>query len=292
MKKEITRIAPSPTGMMHIGTARTAYFNWLLARGSDGEFILRIDDTDQDRNDESTVSVIDEGLDWLGLDYDRRFRQAERGDRYREVADELLRSGKAHHAENGAILLKGGFDASWAGYDGKLMTPSEREERMLADQPLLRADGSPIYHFASVVDDVDFGITTIIRGSDHITNTFRQAAIFDAMGADKPAFSHVGLITYGKKKMSKRDGAASLLSYRDQGFDPDALLNAMLRMGWGPGKDDKSNAIITKDRAVQMFATEGKMKSSPSEFDPVKLAWFDKKYKGMKRSNEESMSPA
>lgn len=291
MTQEITRIAPSPTGMMHIGTARTAYFNWLAARATGGKFILRIDDTDETRNDESAVAVIDEGLNWLGLIADERYRQSDRKDLYAAAARRLLDEGKAYLAENGAVLLKAGLDASWTTHDGKVMVATAKEQALADDQPLLRADGTPIYHFASVFDDVDMGITLVIRGSDHISNTFRQAAIFRALGAEPPRFSHVGLITQGKKKMSKRDGAASLLNYRDEGTDPDALLNAMLRMGWGPTKDDKSTAILNRDQAVELFMTGGRMKSSPSEFDPVKLAWMDRKYKGAKRAAEATPSP-
>ena len=283
MSPETTRIAPSPTGMMHIGTARTAYFNWLAAKATGGQFLLRIDDTDATRNDEAAVAVIDEGLDWLGLVPDARFRQSDRHDLYADAAKRLLDSGKATLADNGAVLLAAGLDASWTTHDGKVMTPTAKEQALADGQPILRADGTPIYHFASVFDDVDMGITLVIRGSDHVSNTFRQAAIFRALGAEPPRFSHVGLITQGKKKLSKRDGAASLLSYRDAGYDPDALLNAMLRMGWGPTRDDKSTAILTREQAVEMFMTGGRMKSSPAEFDRVKLDWMDRKYKGAKR---------
>lgn len=289
MKAEITRIAPSPTGMMHIGTARTAYFNWLAARATGGKFILRIDDTDATRNDEAAVSVIDEGLSWLGLQADERFRQSDRQDVYAAVAEKLLDEGKAVRAENGAVLLADGLNASWTSYDGKAMIPTHKEQALADGQPILRADGTPIYHFASVVDDADTGITLVIRGSDHISNTFRQAAIFRALGKEPPVFSHVGLITQNKKKMSKRDGAASLLNYRDEGYDPDALLNAMLRMGWGPSRDDKSTAILTRDQAVEMFMTGGRMKSSPAEFDKQKLDWMDRKYKARKRASETSL---
>lgn len=288
MTAEITRIAPSPTGMMHIGTARTAYFNWLAARATAGTFILRIDDTDATRNDESAVAVIDEGLAWLGLNADERFRQSDRQDLYAATAERLLADGKAVRAENGAILLADGFDASWTTHEGRVMSPTHKEQALADGQPILRADGTPIYHFASVVDDVDMGITLVIRGSDHISNTFRQAAIFHALGADLPKFSHVGLITQGKKKMSKRDGAASLLNYRDEGYDPDALLNAMLRMGWGPSRDDKSTAILTREQATDMFMTGGRMKSSPAEFDRQKLDWMDRKYKAKKRDAEST----
>lgn len=282
MKAEITRIAPSPTGLMHLGTARTAYFNWLAARASGGRFILRIDDTDAARNDEAAVAVIDEGLAWLGLDHDERFRQSDRADAYAAAAQRLLDDGRAYRAENGAVLLAPGFDASWLANDGKAMTPTDKERALADDQVLIRGDGAPVYHFASVVDDAEKGITLIIRGVDHVTNTFRQAAIFRALGAEPPRFAHVGLITQGGKKMSKRDGAASLLAYRDAGYDPDAVLNALLRMGWGPSVDDKSAAILPRERALELFITGGRMKPSPAGFDLNKLDWFDRKYKAIK----------
>lgn len=282
MKAEITRIAPSPTGLMHLGTARTAYYNWLAARASGGRFILRIDDTDASRNDEAAVAVIDDGLAWLGLGHDERFRQSDRADVYAAAAERLLTDGRAYRAENGAVLLSPGFDPSWTANDGKVMTPTDKERALADDQVLIRGDGAPVYHFASVVDDADKGVTLIIRGVDHVSNTFRQAAIFRALGAEPPRFAHVGLITQGGKKMSKRDGAASLLSYRDAGYDPDAVLNALLRMGWGPSVDDKSAAILPRERALDLFLTGGRMKPSPAGFDLAKLDWFDRKYKAMK----------
>lgn len=287
MQAEITRIAPSPTGLMHLGTARTAYFNWLAARSSGGRFILRIDDTDAARNDEAAVAVIDDGLAWLGLDHDERFRQSERRAAYSAAADRLLAEGRAYRADNGAVLLSPGFDSSWTAHGGKVMTPTEKESALADDQVLIRGDGAPVYHFASVVDDAEKGITLIIRGADHISNTFRQASIFRALGAEPPRFAHVGLITQGGKKMSKRDGAASLLSYRDAGYDPDAVLNALLRMGWGPSVDDKSAAVLPRERALDLFLTGGKMKSSSAGFDQAKLDWFDRKYKTEKDRSPE-----
>lgn len=282
MTRYITRIAPSPTGDFHFGTARTAYFNWLAARGSDGKFILRIDDTDRERNNEESVDVIFKSMSWLGLDWDETFRQSDRIERYQEVAKGLVQSGKAYLADNGAVLLSPGMNAGWRTFDGTEMVASESAQKLADDQVLIRGDGMPIYHFASVVDDADYGVNLIIRGVDHVTNTFRQAAIFNALGADLPEFSHLGLIMKDKKKMSKRDSAASLLNWMEKGYDPDGVLNTMLRLGWGPSKDDKSTAIIDKQRAVKMFLAEGKMKSSNVSFDEAKMDSFDRKYKAQK----------
>lgn len=283
-----TRIAPSPTGDFHLGTARTAYFNWLATRASGGRFILRIDDTDLARNNEDSVRVILECMDWLGLDHDHMFRQSDRLDRYREVADILIRDGKAIIAENGAIVMQNGLAASWTDLIGGTQIPVTANHELASGQVLIKADGMPVYHFASTVDDIDCGVNLVLRGIDHHTNTFRHSAIYGAIGARMPDFAHLGLIMLNGKKMSKRDDAASLLSYRDAGVDPDAMLNFLLRLGWGPTRDDKSMAIIDRNRALDLFLTEGRMRSSPAGFDAAKLASFDRKFKARKREAEAS----
>jgi len=275
-----TRIAPSPTGDFHIGTARTAYFNWLAARATGGQFILRIDDTDLARNDDASVAVIHDCLDWLGLKPDAVHRQSARLSRYRAVADDLMDRGLAVRADNGGILMKGGSAASWRDLIGGDQVPGAKAHDLARDQVLIKADGMPVYHFASVVDDIDMGVNLVIRGMDHATNTYRHAGLYAALGADLPVFAHLGLITQGGKKLSKRDKSASLLGYRDDGIDPDAMLNFLLRMGWGPRQDDKSMRIIDRDRALSLFLDHGRMKSSPAALDLPKLVSFDRKYKG------------
>lgn len=277
-----TRVAPSPTGDFHIGTARTAYFNWLAARATGGRFLLRIDDTDLARNDAASVDVIHDCMNWLGLAPDDVFHQSSRLDRYRDVADSLISTGKALRADNGAVLMAGGASARWVDMISGDMIPNDKAHALAADQVLIKGDGMPVYHFASVIDDIDSGVNLVIRGMDHATNTYRHAGIYDALGADMPVFAHVGLIMFNKKKLSKRDAAASLLGYRDNGVDPDALLNFILRMGWGPSKDDKSVAIITRDMALDLFLDGGKMKASPAAMDLQKLTSFDRKYKARK----------
>jgi glutamyl-tRNA synthetase len=280
----ITRMAPSPTGDFHIGSARTAYFNWLAAKASGGRFILRIDDTDLARNDDAKIAVIHDCLDWLGLIPDAIFRQSHRLDVYLSAADRLLRDGLAVRADNGAILMKGGSAAPWRDLIGGDQSPSAKAHDLARDQVLIKADGMPVYHFASVVDDIDLGVNLVIRGMDHLTNTFRHAGIYAALGAALPDYAHVGLIMMDGKKMSKRDAAASLLGYRDAGVDPDAMLNFLLRMGWGPRHDDKSMAMIDRDRALDLFLDGGRMKASPATLDPAKLAAFDRKYRARKLS--------
>ena len=278
-----TRVAPSPTGDFHLGTARTAWFNWLAARASGGRFILRIDDTDLARNTEASVQVIFDCMDWLGLDFDETFRQSDRLNRYRGAASVLLSRGLAMEADNGAVLLKDGRAAPWHDIIGGAQLPGAKHHELAAGQVLIKADGMPTFHFATVIDDIDCGITHVIRGIDHHTNTFRHSAIHAAMGSTMPVHAHLGLIMMDGKKMSKRDAAASLLGYRDAGIDRDALLNFLLRMGWGPTRDDKSMSIIDRDRALELFLDHGRMRSSPAGFDAAKLASFDRKYKARKR---------
>lgn len=282
----ITRIAPSPTGDFHVGTARTALFNWLAARASGGRFLLRIDDTDLARNDEASVKVIHDCMDWLGLDYDDTFRQSDRLDRYRAVADDLIASGKAVRADNGGILLSGGVALPWTDRVGGTNTPVATHQALASDQVLIKADGMPVYHFASVVDDIDSGVNLVIRGIDHHTNTYRHTAIYGALGHPLPEFVHLGLIMLDGKKMSKRDAAASLLGYRDAGIDPDAMNNFLLRMGWGPKVDDKSTAMLDRSQALALFLDGGKMRNTPAAFDLAKLNSFDRKFKARKRSIE------
>lgn len=280
----VTRIAPSPTGDFHLGTARTAYFNWLAARASGGKFLLRIDDTDLARHNEDSVDVIHACMDWLGLDHDVTFRQSDRLDRYRAVAEDLIARGMARRADNGGILL-GEIDATaWTDLIGGMNEPGPQHHELARGQVLMKADGMPVYHFASVVDDIDSGVNLVIRGIDHHTNTYRHTAIYAALGAPLPQFAHLGLIMLSGKKLSKRDAAASLLGYRDEGIDPDGMLNFLLRMGWGPKVDDKSTALLDRAQALALFLDGGRMRSSPASFDRAKLDSFSRKHGARKRA--------
>ncbi len=283
--KYTTRIAPSPTGDMHIGTARTAYFNFLAARASGGKFILRIDDTDLKRNDSKYTDVILETLDWLGLDYDQLVYQSQRFDRYMEVAHKLINNDQATELENGAIgLFTDMIPNEWIDEIFGKMVVSDQEKDFSSGLILIKGDGSPSYHFASVIDDMDFGVNFIIRGQDHIQNTTKQISLFKNLDADIPKFAHVGLIHLKKKKLSKRDGAASMLQYKKNGIDPDAMLNFMLRIGWGPTIDDKSTRILGRDRALELFLDGGKMRAASSNMDINTLNSYDRKYKGRKKN--------
>lgn len=289
-----TRIAPSPTGDMHLGTARTAYFNWLAARATGGKFILRIDDTDQDRHNEDAVKVIYDTMEWLGLDYDQTFRQSQIKDMgiYDRAANDLLKAGLATRLDNGAVALviPDNMPDSWVDEVAGTVPVTDKAKQVIDGMILVKGDGWPTYHFSTVVDDAFMGINYVIRGKDHIDNTAKHIAIYLQMQKCNsasfvnftiPKYAHAGLIFKDKKKMSKRDAAASMLNYRDAGYNPDAMLNFMLRMGWGPTVDDKTTAIISRERALELFLTGGAMKNNEASFDQAKLDSFDRKYKAV-----------
>lgn len=318
MTPQTTRIAPSPTGLFHLGTARTAYINYLAAKSTGGEFIIRIDDTDTDRNKNEYIDIIFDSLDWLGLDHGRVYYQSKRLDIYREVARKLLDTGKAIELNNGAVALKSSVCLPESFTDtiaGNIQITQTNREQIDGKLILLRGGdntkfpniiddpkyGSPTYQFASVVDDFMMGITNVIRGVDHITNTPKQLAIyiwltyhnipkFTPIGGEQLKFTHLGLIFKDKKKLSKRDGAASLLWYKERGYSPEAILNWMLLLGWGlkvprdsAGSDNKAlqraaNAPINKAAAIELF-TKGTLKNSPCIYDINKLNWLQKQYK-------------
>ena len=302
----VTRFAPSPTGFLHIGGARTALFNWLFARHHGGKFLLRIEDTDRVRSTQPAIDAILDGLRWLGLDWDGdAVFQFARAARHAEVAHELLAKGHAYRcyataeeleamrAEQRAKKLPLRYDGRWRDRDPadapegapfviRLKAPTEGdatiEDRVqgpvtvrnaeLDDMVLLRSDGTPTYMLAVVVDDHDMGVTHIIRGDDHLNNAFRQLALIKAMGWPEPVYAHVPLI-HGQDgaKLSKRHGALGVEAYRDElGILPEALSNYLLRLGWGHGDDE----IISRSQAVEWFdlADVGR---SPSRFDTKKL---------------------
>ena len=293
----VTRIAPSPTGMMHIGTARTAWFNWLAARASGGKFLLRMDDTDTERNQKEAEQPIFDGLEWLGLNYDEFIRQSERASIYQNYANILLDSGSAFHAENGAIMLRWhDFQPrSWEDtIAGAIPISDKAVEEIDGKLCLIRGGeklGQATYQFASIVDDYVSGVNFIIRGTDHIANTAKQVAIWTALAngiAEEkplPKFAHIGLIFKDKKKMSKRDGAASVLDYQANGYDPDGILNFLLRLGWGPKIDDKASTFMDRQKAIAMFLSGGRMKSANANFDTQKLDFYDRSYKRMKSAS-------
>jgi glutamyl-tRNA synthetase len=301
----VTRFAPSPTGYLHIGGARTALFNWLYARGRGGKFLLRIEDTDRARSMQPAVDAILDGLKWLGLDWDGdAVSQFARKDRHAEVARQLLAEGKAYYcyaspqeldemrAAQKAAGKPVGYNGRWrdrpasdapegvppvirlkAPQTGETTVPDQVQgavtvqNAQLDDLILLRADGTPTYLLAVVVDDHDMGVTHVIRGDDHLTNTFRQVQIYQAMGWELPSFSHIPLI-HGPDgaKLSKRHGALGVEAYRDMGYLPEAVRNYLLRLGWGHGDDE----IISTEQALEWFDLPG-IGRSASRFDFAKL---------------------
>jgi glutamyl-tRNA synthetase len=305
-----TRFAPSPTGFLHIGGVRTALFSWLQARRHDGVFILRIEDTDRARSTEEAIQVILDGMEWLGLRPDEGpLYQTDRFDRYNEVADQLLAAGHAYHCycskqeldEMRAAQMAAGAKPR---YDGRcrdrttpregvapvlrFRTPDEGEvvvddkvrgrvvfdNRELDDLVLLRSDGVPTYNFSVVVDDVDMGITHVVRGDDHLNNTPRQINIYRALGAEPPVFAHVPMILGPDgAKLSKRHGAVSVLQYRQEGYLPEALLNYLVRLGWSHGDQE----IFSIEEMTRLFDI-GDVNKSASSFNPEKLLWLNQHY--------------
>ncbi len=295
-----TRIAPSPSGDMHLGTARTAYFNWLAARATGGKFMLRIDDTNADKSHPEYIQVILDTMDWLGLDYDTLAYQSQNNESYQTVINALLDSELARKLDNGAIALNpielaSSFTDEVAGRipisddDQKYINCVGSDGIILMRAPV-NGVAAPTYHFACVVDDINYDINYIIRGVDHITNTAKQIAIYEAIDrcgvfiepVTIPKYAHVGLISMAGKKLSKRDGAASMLTYRDKGYNPEAMLNFMARLGWGPKVDDKTTKMLPRQRMLELFFDGGHMRSPSSGLDLAKLDSFDRKYKAVK----------
>lgn len=307
----VTRFAPSPTGYLHIGGARTALFNWLYARHTNGKFLLRIEDTDRERSTDDAVEKIFDGLKWLNIDWDgEAVSQFGRRERHAEVALQLVAEGKAYYCyctpeELDQMREKARAEGRTVAYDRRwrdstatppegvkpvvrLKAPLEGETIIvdavqgevrvandkIDDMVLLRGDGTPTYMLAVVVDDHDMGVTHAIRGDDHLTNAFRQKVIYDAMGWETPTFAHIPLI-HGSdgKKLSKRHGALAASAYRDEGFLPEAMCNYLLRLGWGHGDDE----LIPRDKAIEWFDLDG-IGKAPARFDTTKLTALNYEY--------------
>ncbi|MDA9272152.1 glutamate--tRNA ligase family protein [bacterium] len=279
------RIAPSPTGRLHIGTIRCAYHNWLIAQQRpNSTFLVRIDDTDLERSQPELIQPIFDTLTKLGLNWDDTFQQSDRFDLYLSYAKRLIERGYAYR-DDGCIRLKAeslsDFSCDWVDTLSGDKPSNEQIDEYSKSQVIIKSDGSPAYNFASTVDDYCERVTWIVRGVDHISNTYKQALIFrilfdlDDYGDCMPMFSHVGLVCHKTgKKLSKRDSDEMNL----EGINTDALLNYVLRLGWSPTEDTKANNIIDKDKAITLFLEGGKMKSNNAKIDLAKLEWYDKKY--------------
>ena len=268
------RFAPSPTGVLHIGGARTALYNWLLARGSGGEFVLRIEDTDRERSTPENVELILDALRWLELDWDEGpVSQWERRERHSEAVRQLLESGHAYEDE-GAVRFRVPDEGEITFQDavlGEITNPYSA----IKDFVIQRSDGSPLYNLAVAVDDRDMGITHVVRGQDHVSNTARQLMLLRALGAEPPVFAHIPLL-HGPdgKKLSKRHGAASVQAVRDEGYLPEAVRNYIALLGWGY---DESTTFMTTDELVERFALE-RVSKNPAVFDEQKLRWMNGRY--------------
>ena len=268
------RFAPSPTGQLHIGGARTALYNWLLARKHGGTLVLRIEDTDRERSTPENVEQILDALRWLEIDWDEGpISQVERAERHREQIDRLLADGAAYEDE-GAVRLRVPDEGQTVVSDvirGDVTFPHSA----IDDFVIARSDGSALYNLAVAVDDLDMGIDHVVRGEDHLSNTPRQVMILKALGAEPPVYAHLPLL-HGPdgKKLSKRHGAASVQELRDQGYLPEAVRNYVALLGWG--LDDETTFISTDD-LIQAFSLE-RVSRSPAVFDEQKLRWMNGRY--------------
>lgn len=306
-----TRFAPSPTGYLHVGGARTALYSWLFARNHGGEFVLRIEDTDLERSTPEAIEAIMDGMNWLNLEWDEGpYFQTKRFDRYNAVIDEMLVAGTAykcycskerlealreeqmangdkprydgrcrhsheHHADDEPCVVR--FANPQDGsviFDDQIRGPIEFSNQELDDLIIRRTDGSPTYNFCVVVDDWDMEITHVIRGEDHINNTPRQINILKALNAPVPVYAHVSMINGDDgKKLSKRHGAVSVMQYRDDGYLPEALLNYLVRLGWSSGDQE----IFSREEMIKLFSLNAVSKSA-SAFNTDKLLWLNHHY--------------
>ncbi|TXL00450.1 glutamate--tRNA ligase [Methylococcaceae bacterium HT1] len=305
-----TRFAPSPTGYLHVGGARTALFSWLHAKKNNGTFVLRIEDTDLERSTQESVNAILEGMQWLGLDYDEGpYYQTQRFDRYKEIIQQLLDQGDAYYCYCTKEELESLREQQMANkekprYNGKcreqpkdqkelnrvirFRNPEEGEvviddlvkgkivvaNKELDDLIIARTDGTPTYNLTVIVDDMDMGITHVIRGDDHVNNTPRQVNILKALGADLPYYAHLPMILGDDgARLSKRHGAVGVMQYRDDGYLPEALLNYLVRLGWSHGDQE----IFTQAEMIELFDI-GQVNVSASAFNTEKLLWLNHQY--------------
>src|ERR671937_1078698 len=268
------RFAPSPTGALPVGGARAALYNWLLARGSGGTFVLRIEDTDRERSTPENIEQILDALRWLELDLDEGpFFQSERQDRHKEEIARLVEEGHAYFDE-GAVRLRVPDEGRTVVKD-LIRGDITFEHKDIADFVIARSDGSPLYNLAVAVDDHDMGITHVVRGEDHISNTPRQMMILEALGGELPVYAHLPLL-HGPdgKKLSKRHGAASVQELRDAGYLPEAVRNYLALLGWG---DEDDETIIPTDELIRRFRIE-RVSRNPARFDEQKLRWMNGRY--------------
>lgn len=266
------RFAPSPTGYLHVGGARTALFNWLFARHDKGTFILRIEDTDQSRSTEESIKQILEAMRWLGLDWDEFYRQTERSHIHQRAAQKLIDRGLAYEHE-GAWWFRVPTSGETVVNDELLGEVSFQNEQ-LKDFVIRRSDRSFVYNFVVVVDDADMGITHVIRGDEHLNNTPKQILLYEALGELLPKFAHLPLILgLDRARLSKRHGATSVLEYRQRGFLPETMINFFARLGWS----HKDQEFFTREELIELFSLES-VGSSAAIFDEEKLHWLNQRH--------------
>lgn len=273
------RFAPSPTGNVHIGNIRAAIFNWLFARHSQGKFLLRVEDTDLERSTPQAVRTLLDCMEWLGLDFDEEaVYQSKNKERHMAVAEDLLRRGLAYRENKGGggeCVIFRMPQEGLLGFEDLVKGQISKKAVDTQDFVIVRSDGSPVFHLANVVDDIDMGITHVIRGDDHVENTFKHIEIFKAVGAPVPHFAHLPMIVNQQgKPYSKRDGAAFVGEFKEQGYLPEALFNFLLLLGWAPGNDRE---VLTRDEMIELFTLE-RCKSSAARFDIKKLIWMNGEY--------------
>ena len=283
MEEIRVRFAPSPTGKVHIGNIRAAIYNWLFARHTGGKFLLRVEDTDLERSTPEAIQVLFDCMKWLGLDYDEEvFYQTKNAPRHLAVAEQLLASGHAYKVERtsrdgktGVVTMFRMPKEGTIEFDDIVKGHMAKKAEDIPDFAIVRSDGSPIFHLANVVDDIDQRVTHIIRGDDHVEHTFKHICLIQALGAPIPKYGHLSMIVNQQgTPYSKRDGAAFVGEYREQGYLPEALFNYLLLLGWNPGDDRE---VLTREEMIRLFELE-KVHVTAAMFDPKKLAWMNGEY--------------
>lgn len=274
------RFAPSPTGNVHIGNMRAAIYNWLFARHHGGSFLLRVEDTDRERSTPEAVKTVLDAMEWLGLNVDEQpVYQSNLRDAHLAAAEKLLAAGRAYKLDKGgtgkgeAILFKmPGRDMA---FRDEIKGDMRKEAAHLPDFVIVRSDGNPVFHLSNVVDDITMGITHVIRGDDHVENTFRHVALCEALGAPSPVYAHLPMIVNAQgKPYSKRDGAAFVGDFQQQGYLAEALFNYLVLLGWSPGDDRE---VMPRDEIARLFTLD-RVQAKPAQFDMKKFLWMNNEY--------------
>ena len=272
-----TRFAPSPTGNVHIGNIRAAIYNWLFARHNGGQFLLRLEDTDLERSTPQAVQTVLDSLAWLSMDWDgEALYQSTQKDKHLEIAELLLSKGFAYKQDKGGtgkgecvVFKMPDHDIT---YHDEVKGDLTKKAADFHDFVIVRSDGSPVFHLGNVVDDITMGVTHVIRGDDHVENTFKHIAMYEAIGAPVPKFAHLPMIVNAQgKPYSKRDGDAYVGEFREKGFLPDALFNSLALLGWSPGDDRE---VLTRRELIDAFTLD-RVRSAPSQLDMTKLLWMN-----------------